>query len=839
MPEQFGKYELLAKLGTGGMAITYRAQLKGAAGVVKPVVIKRILPQVAEDQAFIDSFIHEAKVCAQLSHANIAHVFDFGEHDGEYFLAMEFVKGKNLDELIDRAASKGFWYLPVPVAVAITIEVLKGLHHAHTRRDASGQPLDLVHRDVSPDNVLVGYEGEVKLIDFGVAKARMSGRRETEPGLVKGKYLYFSPEQAIAEDQLDGRSDVFAAGVMLYRMLAGRYPFEGGMSTALHQLVRGRYPPLMEVNPDVPYAVAQAIEKSMRQNRDERFANAQAFAEELQTFLSTKLPGFSTRDVGNFARYLFAGEAQREGLQPDTSSRFKQQLEGWLPPPRPDGKVGPVPGLPSSAEVSSRPTVPSTFDTPAVKPATTGQSIALLETGKGWLKPAVAVLGLSAAGLVGYSIWQDSRPIPPPSPMVIDPKPVPRAPIPGRPQPLAPVVNAAVIPGAPQPGAHPQPSTGAVGNETPLNFGVGDVVIALKPERHRVVVHEGNDITTFTLAQGQSLAVNSPQSRSLYYLGDDHFGPVGLGELKGHLTFKGPGKVRLFELPGHPTALSHLPNTTVDGKELRIPPQYFLQGVEGDPAEVRLLSEHASYHLVVRGSGKAQVVMDAVNSSLAASASVPRLLSPGVSFDLKGVDRLAFAFIAGFDHDGPLEVLIGQKSGPAESFVVDRACERKDELEQAGDLEAAKVAALTCALKAQLDAQQKAWDEQLKADELCEPYVSHASELAGQGKIKEAVKHLAECNAKLPKSCRCAQAWFQYASTVGLVERGGAMTNRFNECDRQARARSGGYPQAGGAQTGPPPGGGFPSADVMQNIMKNGSVPGGMPSGMPGGKPKK
>src|SRR5947199_1744898 len=131
MPEQFGKYELLAKLGAGGMALTYRAQLKGAAGVVKPVVIKRILPNVAEDQAFVESFIHEAKVCAQLSHANIAQIFDFGEQDGEYFLAMEFVKGKNLDELIDRAASKGFWHLPVPVAVMVTLEVLKGLHHAH------------------------------------------------------------------------------------------------------------------------------------------------------------------------------------------------------------------------------------------------------------------------------------------------------------------------------------------------------------------------------------------------------------------------------------------------------------------------------------------------------------------------------------------------------------------------------------------------------------------------------------------------------------------------------------------------------------------------------------
>ncbi|MFT3841135.1 MAG: serine/threonine-protein kinase [Myxococcaceae bacterium] len=794
MAEQFGKYELLAKLGAGGMALTWRAQLKGAAGVVKPVVIKRILPQVAEDQAFIDAFIQEAKVTAQLSHANIAQVFDFGEQEGEYFLAMEFVQGRNLEELIERAVSAGFWHLPVPIAVLITIEVLKGLHHAHTRLGPGGQPLNLVHRDVSPDNVLVGFEGDVKLIDFGVAKAKLAGRRETEPGFVKGKYLYFSPEQATAEVELDGRSDVFAAGVMLYRMLAGRYPFEGGMTTALHQLVRGRYPPLLEVNPDLPAPVAHALEKAMKQNRDERYPNAQAFAEDLQAYLHQQLPGFAARDVGAFARFLFPEESKREGLAPDTSARFSELIDSWRPPPRPDGKQGPVPSQLSPADESSRPTMLSTRDAPVVMRETGNALLAFGETGKGWLKPLVAALGLSAAGLVGYSVWQDTRPAEPPAATAIDHRPVPRAPAQAA---ATPVVNTAAIPGATSAASSPA-APAAAGDDTPMTFGLGDVVVKVTPTRHRVVVHEGNDLTTFTLSAGQSVVVSSPQSRSLYFLGDANFAPVGLGELKGRLTFKGPGKVRLFELPGHPSGLAHTSNTTVDGKPLNISPQYFVQGVEGDPAEVRMLSPDAAYHLVFRGSGKAQVVMDAANTAAAAAPSVPRIIGPGVSFDLKGINRLSFAFIAGFDLDGPMEVLIGQKSGPIDGYTVDRACQKQKALEDAGDGEAAKVAALTCALKAQLVAQEKAWDDRLKADEACEPFVQQASELNQAGKIKEALKLLTDCNAKLPKSCRCAQAWFHQAAPVGMIDNKAPMMLKFQRCDEEAQARN--------LRINPPPG---------------------------------
>ncbi|NRD68449.1 serine/threonine protein kinase, partial [Corallococcus exiguus] len=165
----FGRYELVSWLGRGGMAETWRAQLVGDAGVTKPVLIKKVLPEYANDEAFISMFISEARISATLSHGNVAQVFDFGRVDGEYFLAMEFVDGQPLHRILKRALKSDLGALPVPVAVFIAMEMCRGLHYAHTRTNSSGQPLGIVHRDISPDNVLLGYEGQVKIVDFGIA----------------------------------------------------------------------------------------------------------------------------------------------------------------------------------------------------------------------------------------------------------------------------------------------------------------------------------------------------------------------------------------------------------------------------------------------------------------------------------------------------------------------------------------------------------------------------------------------------------------------------------------------------------------------------------------------
>ncbi|MHB8879800.1 MAG: serine/threonine protein kinase, partial [Myxococcaceae bacterium] len=199
----FGKYVLVSKLAAGGMAVTYRARLTGAAGVTKQVVIKKILPHSADDAGFVEMFISEARVAAGLSHGNIAQVFDFGEVNGEYFIAMEFVHGQPLSRVLNRAAKMQMPFVPTPLALHIGMKMCDGLHYAHTRLGEDGKPLHIVHRDVSPENVLISYEGEVKIVDFGIAKTATVGGSKTEPGMLKGKFPYFSPEQAKALPDID------------------------------------------------------------------------------------------------------------------------------------------------------------------------------------------------------------------------------------------------------------------------------------------------------------------------------------------------------------------------------------------------------------------------------------------------------------------------------------------------------------------------------------------------------------------------------------------------------------------------------------------------------------
>ncbi|MGQ0508686.1 MAG: serine/threonine-protein kinase, partial [Myxococcaceae bacterium] len=220
-PQQFGKYLLLDRIAAGGMAEIYRAQLNAVAGVTKQVVIKKILPHYAGNKNFVSMFINEANIALGLSHGHIAQIFDFGEIDGEYFLAMELVHGQALSRVLRRARQRDVGTLPVPYALYICMELCKGLHYAHTRVDAKGQPLNIVHRDVSPQNVIVSYDGHVKIVDFGIAKARVATQTETQAGAVKGKYTYFAPEQARGKP-LDGQTDVFAAGIVLYEMVCGR-----------------------------------------------------------------------------------------------------------------------------------------------------------------------------------------------------------------------------------------------------------------------------------------------------------------------------------------------------------------------------------------------------------------------------------------------------------------------------------------------------------------------------------------------------------------------------------------------------------------------------------------
>ena len=221
-PTPYGQYLLLERIGSGGMAEIFRAKTFGAAGFEKEYAIKRILPNLVEDDEFVEMFINEAKLVVDLYHANIVQVFDLGEIDDTYFIAMEFVHGKDLLDLLARCAEEDI-KIPLKLTLHMVMEVLKGLEFAHTAKDKFGEQLGIIHRDVSPSNVMLSYGGDTKVGDFGVAKARTQ-RQLTEVGTLKGK-VGMSPEQVRF---IDHRSDIFAVGIILYECLTMSRLFMGG-----------------------------------------------------------------------------------------------------------------------------------------------------------------------------------------------------------------------------------------------------------------------------------------------------------------------------------------------------------------------------------------------------------------------------------------------------------------------------------------------------------------------------------------------------------------------------------------------------------------------------------
>jgi len=279
-PLRLGPYELLRRLATGGMAEVYLARRAGPHGFQKLVAVKRILPQFARDLDFVAMFVDEARVCARLGHPNIVQVFDFGEQDGELYMAMEYVDGTTAARLVRAAAGQGE-DLPIDVCLHITLSILRALEYAHNARDDEGKPLALVHRDVSPGNVLIDRTGAVKLTDFGIARAAEIERR-TDAGQLKGKLGYMSPEQVVGRE-LDARSDVFTLGIVLAEMLILRPLFSGGKE--LDVLLRIRDADLSAIDRAtgrVPDDMRAVLFRALSRDPALRWANATAFADALE-----------------------------------------------------------------------------------------------------------------------------------------------------------------------------------------------------------------------------------------------------------------------------------------------------------------------------------------------------------------------------------------------------------------------------------------------------------------------------------------------------------------------------------------------------------------------------
>lgn len=304
MAESFGKFLLLEKIASGGMAEVYLAKSMGANGINKFVAIKRILPQYSENPEFIDMFKEEAKIAVNLNHGNVVSIYDFGVEKGQFYLVMEFVEGQNLRQILNHL-KKESKDLSMDQVIYLTKEVAAGLDHAHRCLDGStGRPLNITHRDMSPQNVMISFEGEVKVVDFGIAKAE-NQVENTRVGTIKGKFGYMSPEQADGQ-QVDSRTDIFSLGIVLWELLAKDRLFVAQSEAATLRRVREcQVPSLRKINPSIPPELERICNKALAKDKSIRYQTAAAFHKDLNRFLNLQYPEFSTQEFSKFMKSVY------------------------------------------------------------------------------------------------------------------------------------------------------------------------------------------------------------------------------------------------------------------------------------------------------------------------------------------------------------------------------------------------------------------------------------------------------------------------------------------------------------------------------------------------------
>ncbi|MBX3270238.1 MAG: serine/threonine protein kinase [Sandaracinaceae bacterium] len=309
-PTRFGPYTIRNQLGSGGMATVHVATLDGPGGFEKLVCIKRIRTDVPGSDRWLDSFVTEAKLAAQIRHPNVVEVNDLGVVDGVYYIAMEYVAGVDVLSILRRAGDRGVM-LPYLAATYVVHEVCCGLDAAHRQADLSGRPLGIVHRDVSPQNVLVSYEGQVKLTDFGIAKSHIASMM-TAPGEIKGKANYMSPEQARGA-QVDARTDIFAAGIVLFELLTGEpfYP-PSSIDKAIKMALKPKLRPLAEWRSDVPPELEEVVRTALAPDPIDRYGTAQWMADALNHVLLTRGPTYGANQLLSLVEWLYDDDEPEE-----------------------------------------------------------------------------------------------------------------------------------------------------------------------------------------------------------------------------------------------------------------------------------------------------------------------------------------------------------------------------------------------------------------------------------------------------------------------------------------------------------------------------------------------
>jgi serine/threonine-protein kinase len=366
MAERFGGYTLLEQIGVGGMAEVFLARHSGVEGFEKEIVIKRIRPHLSAQPSFVNMFLGEAKLAAQLSHPNIVQIYDLGKIKESYFIAMEYVSGRDMSSIIPKCKAIGIPF-PVEYALKIASNVCEALYYAHTKTDAFGTPFHIVHRDVSPENIRVALTGTVKILDFGIAKAATQ-LHETKAGEIKGKLIYMSPEQVMGKE-VDHRSDIFSLGVVLYEAISGLKLFSGENDLAImNNIIEGKIYPPSYFRDDVPSEVETILMRALEKDRRKRYQSACDLQLDIDTFLAGHEFTPSAIHLANFMKQLFKDEleAEQQRRQAETPPEARASFSAVSrqrsrPPPPPPPTLSDVS---ARAELQARPHVSGSIDVP-------------------------------------------------------------------------------------------------------------------------------------------------------------------------------------------------------------------------------------------------------------------------------------------------------------------------------------------------------------------------------------------------------------------------------------------------------------------------------------------
>ncbi|WP_437742225.1 serine/threonine-protein kinase [Sorangium sp. So ce1504] len=463
-----GRYELLLPIAAGGMAMVWAARLKGTRGFQKIVAVKTMLPTLSEDDQFERMFLSEASLASQIRHPNAVEILDLGEQDGVLFLAMEWIDGIPLNQVMKVAKRQNG--MPIPIAVRIVAQACAGLHAAHELKDKSGKLVGLVHRDISPQNILVTYNGLAKVVDFGVAKATALNDSTTQAGQLKGKVSYMAPEQ-VRGDAIDRRVDVFAMGIVLYTLTTGKHPFrresEGATLFAISSTDPVEAP--HEFQADYPASLEAVLMRALEKERDQRYATAN----ELMRALDKALPPgqrATDEDVANFVRELFEDQQEqtRAALTEALERADRNQLSNNL------GRSDVTGASPSSV---------SAFRTVNLRGAARGvagqstldDEIPPFARSRSHALPTVVILGLLAAGVLAVLLRGADAPAPLPSVAA------PAAPASAAPAPAPPRAEA---PPATEPGAPPgEPSASVSASAAPAPAPTTPAPLPVSPAR--------------------------------------------------------------------------------------------------------------------------------------------------------------------------------------------------------------------------------------------------------------------------------------------------------------------------------------------------------------------